>query len=173
MKLGFCHLGFRVYSARRVWYVAKRPSEAAVEGDQGPLEREAAVPPTEWGGHGQGGRPPHCAPPAGSCVRAGRRPSSPPGRCYALLPEAAGIPMASPPPGQAWAAPLTKPPAFWSCVPESHLHPECVRKMARPRNCPCRHTWGISMGRLISRGTDVAHPLPNKGWPRGFGFALF
>lgn len=56
MKLGFCHLGFRVCSVRRVWYVTKRPSEeevAVAEGDRSPLEREAAIPASELGVHGQ------------------------------------------------------------------------------------------------------------------------
>lgn len=54
MKLGSCHLGFRVCSVRRVWYVTERPSEeqAAVEGDQGPLERETAIP-ANWMGRAQ------------------------------------------------------------------------------------------------------------------------
>lgn len=56
MKLGFCHLGFRVCSVRHVWYVTKRPSkEEAAEGDQSPLERETAIP-ANWMG---------CAQPAG------------------------------------------------------------------------------------------------------------
>lgn len=69
-------------------------------------------------------------------------------RCYDLLLGACVHPKQHPPPPrQAGAAQLTKAPALGArallsptCIPED------VRQTARPRDRPCRHTWGISVG---------------------------
>ena len=88
MKLGFCHLGFRVCSVRHVWYVTKRPSkEEAAEGDQSPLERETAIP-ANWMGRAQpaGREASSLCFYMGPCVQPERRPA-PQGMlgCYDLF----------------------------------------------------------------------------------------
>ena len=154
MKLGFCHLGFRVCSARRVWYVTQRPSEeaAAVEGTRAHLKGRR--PPRQLNGACTarwGGGPPLCAFIAGSCVQPERRPLLK--ACPVAMICSWGlvcIPNSIPSSQTGVGCSINKASStLLPCPSESHLRPEGVRKTARPRDQPCCHTWGMSMDRLI------------------------
>lgn len=141
MKLGFCHLGFWVCSVRHVWYVTKRPSkEEAAEGDQSPLEREAAIP-AKWMGRAQ---------PAGErglfivlllwALVYNQKGGPLPKACLVATICSWGvvsIPNGSPfLARQAWVAQLTKPPASWyPILPGPTCIQVSVRKRTRLRNC--------------------------------------
>lgn len=170
MKLGFCHLGFRVCSVRHVWYVTKRPSkEEAAEGDSHPHQQNGACA-TSWGV-----RPPHCALIIGSCVQPERHPP-PQGMlgCYDLFLEACVHPEPHPPLPTRGVGGCSVTKASSLPIPWSFRGPTCsqvcVRKRLRLRNC----LWP-DLGTLWNDSLPIeasAHPLIYQEMPLAFWFWL-